>query len=270
MQIPLRTSSGAAAYVANREWRTACLHTCPLHPAGGCSFARHGSYPRVTPRGVRIARWYCPEGHCTFSLLPDFLAARLPGLLSDVDAAYAEAKSARSLEAATDALRGCEVSLPSALRWLHRRMQAVCDGMEALSQLEVPATARSISCCSALPSLLGLRRSLSPRLLQCLPPPLGFLSDPGAACGHDDTQHDMGPDGGPEAVYVEVFQVGQSPCNARPPPVHKRPPFRRSPTYAAFGVPIVACKTAALASISGGSIGSALTVKNASSTSGPN
>jgi hypothetical protein len=30
---------------------------------------------------VRIARWYCPEGHRTFSLLPDFLAAKLPGSL---------------------------------------------------------------------------------------------------------------------------------------------------------------------------------------------
>ena len=34
--------------------------------------------PRVTPQGLRIARWYCPEGRRTFSLLPDFVAARLP------------------------------------------------------------------------------------------------------------------------------------------------------------------------------------------------
>ena len=30
-----------------------------------------------TPRGTRIARWYCPQSHTTFSLLPDCLAARL-------------------------------------------------------------------------------------------------------------------------------------------------------------------------------------------------
>ena len=84
MQIPLRTSLDTEAYIRNREWRVARMPGCPLHPAGGCSFARHGSYARVTPRGLRIARWYCPEGHRTFSLLPDFLAARMTGLLTSI------------------------------------------------------------------------------------------------------------------------------------------------------------------------------------------
>lgn len=116
MQIPLRTQSSAEEYVAGREWRDACLPTCPLHPSGGCSFARHGTYTRVTPQGVGVARWYCPQGHQTFSLLPDFLAARLPGLLTSIEAAAAEAQSARSMEAAADTLRGFAVTLPSALR----------------------------------------------------------------------------------------------------------------------------------------------------------
>jgi len=64
---------------------------------------------------VRIARWYCPEGHRTFSLLPDFLAAKFPGLLTDIEVAAIEAKKARSMEAAADRLRGFEVPLPSAL-----------------------------------------------------------------------------------------------------------------------------------------------------------
>ena len=81
MQISIHTASSAETYVTNHEWRIAQLPGCPLHPKGGCSFARHGSYPRVTPRGLRIARWYCPEGRRTFSLLPDFLAAGLPDLL---------------------------------------------------------------------------------------------------------------------------------------------------------------------------------------------
>ena len=46
-----------------------------------CSFARHGTYMRKTPRGTRVARWYCPQSRTTFSLLPDCLAARLPGTL---------------------------------------------------------------------------------------------------------------------------------------------------------------------------------------------
>ena len=55
MQIPLRTLSSVDAYVTNRKWRDAQLSGCPLHPLGDCSFARHGGYPRVTPRGVRIS-----------------------------------------------------------------------------------------------------------------------------------------------------------------------------------------------------------------------
>src|SRR6267154_5128997 len=102
MQISLHTASSAETYVTNHEWRIAKLPKCPLHPKGGCSFARHGSYPRVTPRGLRIARWYCPEGHRTFSLLPDFLAARLPGLLGSVDAVVASVPRMRSIEAAAN------------------------------------------------------------------------------------------------------------------------------------------------------------------------
>ena len=88
----------------------------PLHPLGGCSFARHGSYARATPRGQRIARWYCPEGRRTSSLLPDFLAARLPGLLASIEHSITVAWSAKSMEAAADALRGPDVSLPGAVR----------------------------------------------------------------------------------------------------------------------------------------------------------
>jgi hypothetical protein len=73
LQIPLRTLSSAEAYIANQEWRDARLRAYPLHPSGGCSFARHG-YARLKPQGIRIARWYCPEGDRTFSLLSDFLA----------------------------------------------------------------------------------------------------------------------------------------------------------------------------------------------------
>ena len=71
--------------VRAQAWRDASLERCPNHPHGGCSFARHGTYARKTPRGTRIARWYCPESHTTFSLLPDCLAARLPGTLDEVE-----------------------------------------------------------------------------------------------------------------------------------------------------------------------------------------
>ena len=55
-------------------------------------------------RGTRIARWYCPESHTTISLLPDCLAARLPGELDELEAVVAHAEQATSLGAAADAL----------------------------------------------------------------------------------------------------------------------------------------------------------------------
>jgi hypothetical protein len=102
-----------------------CLTQCPLHPRGGCGFASHGTYARKTPAGTRIARWYCREGHCTFSLLPDHLAARVPGTLAEIEQAALAAESAPSLEVCADALRPEPIGLPGALRWLRRRIDYV-------------------------------------------------------------------------------------------------------------------------------------------------
>jgi hypothetical protein len=71
---------------------------------------RPSRHPRVTPRGLRIARWYCPEGHRTFTLLlPDFLAAKLPGLLASIDASITVASSFKSIKAAADARCGPDI-----------------------------------------------------------------------------------------------------------------------------------------------------------------
>jgi hypothetical protein len=170
LQIPLRTLSSVEAYIANQEWRDVRLPHCPLHPSGGCSFARHGSYARVRPQGMRIARWYCPEGHRTFSLLPDFLAARLPGLLVSIEHAVAAVFSAKSMEAAADALRGLDVTLPSAVRWLRRRLRAVEAVHGAVSRLAAEVAVGAFPKGSMPPTELGqgyllleLRRSLSPQ-----------------------------------------------------------------------------------------------------------
>jgi hypothetical protein len=79
----------------------------------------------VEPPGTRIARWYCPQGHCTFSLLPDHLAARFPGTLGDIEAVVAAVEVAPSLEAAANALRTDDVTLATALRWIRRRVRLV-------------------------------------------------------------------------------------------------------------------------------------------------
>ena len=105
MQLRFQTLHTGEQYVSAEGWREARLDRCPNHPRGGCSLARHGTYARKRPAGTRIARWYCRESHTTFSLLPDCLAARLPGTLTELEEVVAEAEQARSLMAVADQLR---------------------------------------------------------------------------------------------------------------------------------------------------------------------
>jgi hypothetical protein len=125
--VQLRFDTGLAGeqYVTRELWRQARLERCPLHPQGGCGFARHGTYKRKSPLGTRIARWYCRLGHQTFSLLPDHLAARFPGTLPEIERVVAAAERASSVQACADALRPVTVSLPSAMRWVRRRLARV-------------------------------------------------------------------------------------------------------------------------------------------------
>jgi hypothetical protein len=148
---------------------------------GGCSFARHGSYARATPRGCRIARWYCPESHRTFSLLPDFLSARLPGLLASIEDDITMVSSCESMEAAADVLRGPDITLAAAVRWLRRRVEAVRAALVVIAGfllnfsnglLAGDFTRRADA--GQQHTLPGLRRSLPPQVLNCIPAPLGF------------------------------------------------------------------------------------------------
>ena len=96
------------AYVARSAWRDARLAACPRHPRGGCGLVRHGTYPRRTPAGMRIPRYYCPTAHETFSLLPDCLASHFPGALDALEHVVATVETARSVEAA-----GATVTIPA-------------------------------------------------------------------------------------------------------------------------------------------------------------
>lgn len=250
MQIPLRTQSTVGAYIANREWCDADLPNCPLHPLGGCSFARHGTYRRVTPQGLRIARWYCPEGHQTFSLLPDFLAARLPGLLAAIEVSVAAASSFKSMEAAADAMRGLDVSLPGAVRWLRRRVRAVRDALDAVKTViqELPIVTLATDLAPRIDrdqeqTLLGLRSSLSPQILNLIPPPLGFGSSQYAVGPRAGDQHGMGPDGGTAAQYGRIVNRITAPCSANHPAQSAQRPRPPPTTCFESGAPIAACKT---------------------------
>lgn len=182
MQLLFETSLSDEAYVATQGWRLARLPSCPLHPQGGCSFSRHGTYPRVTPAGTRVPRWYCPEGHRTFSLLPAFLASHLPGTLRALERVVLHAEHASSVEAAANMLRPDDISLPSATRWIRRRTYLVRDALVGALQA-APVLLRD--CQPSLTSfqerlrgtgvLMALRTTLVVYLPR-LPAPLGFAA----------------------------------------------------------------------------------------------
>ena len=119
VQLRFRTGLTGAQYVKAEGWRSASLPRCPNHLGGGCSLARHGTYTRKTPSGTHIARWYCPESHTTFSLLPDCLAARLPGTLAELEDAVATAERSPSVAAAAATLRPGRSEPPGAPRADH-------------------------------------------------------------------------------------------------------------------------------------------------------
>ena len=182
MQLLFETSLSDEAYVAAQGWRLASLPSCPLHPQGGCSFSRHGTYPRVTPAGARVPRWYCPEGHRTFSLLPTFLASRLPGTLVALEQAVLHAEHASSIEAAANRLRPDDISLPSAVRWIRRRTYlvrgALIGALQAAPVLFRDCQPSLTSFQGRLPGtgvLMALRTTLAV-YLPGLPAPLGFVA----------------------------------------------------------------------------------------------
>jgi hypothetical protein len=199
VQLRFQTGLTGEDYVTREAWREASLVCCPLHPDGGCGFARHGTYARKTPRGTLIARWYCREGRCTFSLLPDHLAARFPGTLPQIERVVETVEAAPSLEAAAAVLRPDPITLPSALRWIGRRVApvrallVVLIGMFPQLLLGCTPSLGAVRERLGAVELLGGLRALTCVHLQALSSPLGFRHrghrgrNPG-----DRFQHPMG------------------------------------------------------------------------------
>jgi len=178
VQLRHATSLTSEAYLAEHAWVKARLAVCPRHPRGGCGLARHGTYLRKTPAGIRVTRYYCPTAHETFSLLPDCLASRFPSDLDDLERVVTHVAAARSVEAAADTLRP-DIELPSAVRWIRRRLSLVRAAL-VLAASVLPGV---LVCEASLVTLgvawdtdrvlVGLRGRVASHLV-LLPPPIGF------------------------------------------------------------------------------------------------
>lgn len=188
-------------YVKQKAWRSASLLRCPKHPAGGCGFARHTTYARVKPSGMHIARWYCPEAHVTFSLLPDCLASRLSSTLGEVErVADAVERRAGSFEAVAEQLRP-DIEVQGAVRWVRRRVVAAALALRALKGLrpdlfgKVAPTLGAVRAALGVDAVLAAVRALAGAQLAFVPPYVGF----GARCaggkaGRGPRQHEAGAD----------------------------------------------------------------------------
>jgi hypothetical protein len=188
VQLRYPTELTFAEYVKADAWQHARLESCPLCRPGQCRLARHGTYWRKVPAPARVARFYCPTTHTTIGLLPDFYASRLPGTLPVLEDAVAQAEEAPSVEAAANALRPAEaedaVTLPTALRWVRRRLAIVRATLTTVRGLfptlleSCSLTVRSFRAALGTASVLVALRGICARYLHTLPAPLGLRPPP--------------------------------------------------------------------------------------------
>ena len=155
---------------------------------------------RVTPPGTLITRYYCPTAHCTFSLLPDCLAARIPGTLAEVEEAVRLVEQAPSQEKACDNLRP-EKELQGVLRWLRRRLDVVRSCLIRLKGLfadrfaDCAVTILAFSACLGVFPVLPKLREIAAPYLRYLPAPIGFSPRyPNGGGANPENQHKVGTD----------------------------------------------------------------------------
>lgn len=183
VQLRFETKLTFEQYLTERAWTKASLLRCPLHPAGGCGVAAHGTYLRKHPEPTPVARFYCAKGHTTISLLPDFFASRLPGTLDAIEQVAAVVEDAASVEKAAEELRPAEVddaiTLAAAVRWTARRVALVAAILVAIVGL-FPERLAGVRTLGQLRQRLGTThalvelREIAAAFLAALPPPLGF------------------------------------------------------------------------------------------------
>lgn len=204
MQLRLETKLTCEAYINQQAWEKSRLEQCPRHPRGGCGFSSHGGYERKYPEGLQVRRWYCPQAHETFSLLPDFAAACLPGTLRGIEDAVADFETDRraglSVGEAAQRLRP-DIESQGALRWVRRRLAWAQAALTLLMGCAPDLLAQCELKILAVRDLVGTQqvlvevREIAAGVLRSAPFPVGLA--PRLSAGRRASvalQHDTGPD----------------------------------------------------------------------------
>jgi hypothetical protein len=199
VQVRLAIALTSDEYIRRQAWRDASLPGCPFGNAP-CRAVGHGSYARMKPAGLRIARCWCAPCGVSIGLLPDFAASRVSGTLDDYEEVAAAAERARSQWAAADELRP-DGELQSAVRFVGLRVRTVRELLGAA----VGMVRELLGCeptLSAVRDRLGLAGGVLRRLrelcrphLEALAAPLGLVPRP-HRMGHRRRGHPQstGPD----------------------------------------------------------------------------
>jgi hypothetical protein len=184
VQVLGKEFDAADRYVADRAWERVVLCECPFHPQGGCGLHRLGTYWRVRPEGVQVARFWCPRARTSISVLPAFLAARMVGTLKEVEATVLAVEQAGSVAAAVEdvypAAAERAIGSACAMRAIRRRLHAVRAVLLAFVTLMADRMTGVAPTVSAVRDALGTEdvlmtvRCLMARHLTALPTPLGF------------------------------------------------------------------------------------------------
>jgi hypothetical protein len=184
VQVLCKEFTAADRYVADRAWERAVLCECPFHPQGGCGVRKLGTYRRVRPEGVRVARFWCPRAGASVSVLPAFLAARMSGTLDEVEAAVLVVEQIGSIAAAAERVHRADaeraIGSVCAQRSIRRRLRSVRAALLAIVTLVPERLSGVAPTITALRAALGTERvlvavrRLAERHLGALPTPLGF------------------------------------------------------------------------------------------------
>ena len=211
MQLRFESTLTFEEYVTSRGWEQATLEACPLCPPGTCHLQRLAPYLRKVPAVAFVARYYCPEQHTTFGLLPDFYASRMPGTLDDIERAAETAERVAGIERAAEQLRPADtldaVTLGAAVAWLRRRIAMVRALLVTVVGLLPDLFVGVGACLRAWRERLGTSRVLvalrgiCARHLHALPPPLGLNPRaPAVTVRGRRRQQSIGPDPPPAGL----------------------------------------------------------------------